>query len=66
MRGDQDRAAELSRQALDVYPPMDAAVSSVLMRFVGIGCVRRNDSPGAARAFASALDLARIQRQCHA
>lgn len=59
MRGDPDRAAVLSRRALDVYPQMDAGVSSVLMRFVGTGCVRQNDFVGGARSYADALDLAR-------
>ena len=58
MRGDPERAAVLSRQALAVYPQMDAAVSSVLMTLVATGCVMQNDLPGGARAFAEALDLA--------
>jgi LuxR family maltose regulon positive regulatory protein len=59
MRGDSDRAAVLSRQALDFCPHMDAAVRSGLMAIWGDGCLAQNDLPGSARAYAEAVDLAR-------
>jgi LuxR family maltose regulon positive regulatory protein len=58
MRGDVDRAAVFSRQALEVCPQMDAAVRSGLMAIWGDGCLAQNDLPGSARAFAEAADLA--------
>jgi LuxR family maltose regulon positive regulatory protein len=58
MRGDPDRAAVFSRQALECCPQMDAAVRSGLMAIWGDGCLARNDLPGSARAFAEAVDLA--------
>jgi LuxR family maltose regulon positive regulatory protein len=58
MRGDPDRAAVLSRQALAVWPRMDAAVSSGLMCILGDGYVLQDDLPGGARAFAEATELA--------
>jgi ATP/maltotriose-dependent transcriptional regulator MalT len=59
VRGDPDRAAGLSRQALALWPQMDAAVRSALMAIVAVGCATQNDLTGAARAFAEAVDLAR-------
>jgi len=59
MRGDPDRAAVFSRQAIELCPQMDAAIRSGLMAILGDGCVARNDLPGSARAFAEAVDLAR-------
>jgi LuxR family maltose regulon positive regulatory protein len=58
LRGDPDRAAVLSRQALAVFPQIDAAVSSVLLAIIGVGCLIQNDLSGWARASAEALDLA--------
>lgn len=53
-----DRAVKLSRQALELYPQMDLAISSGLMCLVGVGCRTQNDMAGAARAFAEAMELA--------
>jgi LuxR family maltose regulon positive regulatory protein len=58
MRGDQDRAVVLSRQALEFWPQMDAAVRSGLMALLGVGCRAQNDLTGAARAFGEAIELA--------
>ncbi|MFN2219890.1 MAG: LuxR C-terminal-related transcriptional regulator, partial [Anaerolineae bacterium] len=58
MRGELDRAAVFSRQALECCPQMDAAVRSGLMAIWGDGCLAQNDLPGSARAFAEAVDLA--------
>jgi LuxR family maltose regulon positive regulatory protein len=58
MRGDLDRAAVFSRQALELCPQMDAAVRSGLLAIWGDGCLAQNDLPGSARAFAEAVDLA--------
>jgi LuxR family maltose regulon positive regulatory protein len=58
MRGDLDRAAVFSRQALECCPQMDAAVRSGLMAIWGDGCLAQNDLPGSARAFAEAVELA--------
>jgi LuxR family maltose regulon positive regulatory protein len=59
MRGDRDRAAVFSRQALEFCPQMDAAVRSGLVVIWGDGCLAQNDLPGAARAYAEARELAR-------
>jgi LuxR family maltose regulon positive regulatory protein len=59
LRGDQDRAAVFSRQALEFCPQMDAAVRSGLMAIWGDACLAQNDLPGAGRAYAEAVDLAR-------
>ena len=59
MRGDPDRAAVFSRQALELCPQMDAGVRSGLMAILGDGCLAQNDLPRCARAFAEAVDLAR-------
>jgi LuxR family maltose regulon positive regulatory protein len=59
MRGDLDRAAVFSRQALELCPQMDAAVRSGLLAIWGDGCLAQNDLPGSAHAFAEAVDLAR-------
>jgi LuxR family maltose regulon positive regulatory protein len=58
LRGDSDRAAVFSRQALAVCPQMDAAVRSGLMAIWGDACLAQNDLPGSAKAFAEAVDLA--------
>lgn len=58
MRGDLDGAVVLSRQALEAYPQMDAAVRSGLMVFLAEGYLLQNDLPGGARACAEAADLA--------
>jgi LuxR family maltose regulon positive regulatory protein len=58
LRGYMDRAAVLSRQALAVFPQIDAAVRSVLLAIIGVGCLIQNDLSGWARASAEALDLA--------
>jgi LuxR family maltose regulon positive regulatory protein len=59
MRGDSDRAAQLSRQALAACPQMDPAVRSGLMAIWADGCLAQNDLLGCARAFDEAVDLAR-------
>ncbi len=59
LRGDPDRAAMFSHQALGFWPQMDAAVRSGLAAIWGDGCLAQNDLPGSARAFAEAADLAR-------
>ncbi|MFN2183004.1 MAG: LuxR C-terminal-related transcriptional regulator, partial [Anaerolineae bacterium] len=59
MRGDPDRAAEFSRQAIECCPQMDAAIRSGLMAILGDEYAARNDLPASARAFAEAIDLAR-------
>jgi LuxR family maltose regulon positive regulatory protein len=59
MRGDPDRAAVFSQQALEFCPQMDAAIRSGLMAIWGDGCLAQNDLSGSARAFAEAVDLAR-------
>jgi LuxR family maltose regulon positive regulatory protein len=58
MRGELDRAAVFSRQALEFCPQMDAAVRSGLMAIWGDGCLAQSDLPGSARAFAEAMELA--------
>jgi LuxR family maltose regulon positive regulatory protein len=58
-RGDPDRAAVLSRQALEFCPQMDAAVRSGLMALLGMGCMVQSDLPGSARAYGEAAKLAR-------
>jgi LuxR family maltose regulon positive regulatory protein len=58
MRGDSDRAARFSRQALAACPQMDAAVRSGLVAILADGCLVQDDLPGCARAFAEAVDLA--------
>ena len=57
-RGDPDRAVVLSRQALEFCPQMDAAVRSMLMALLGMGCLIQNDLPGCARAYTEAMELA--------
>jgi LuxR family maltose regulon positive regulatory protein len=57
-RGDPDRAAVLSRQALEFCPHMDAAVRSGLMALLGMGCMVQNDLPRSARAYGEAAELA--------
>ena len=59
MRGDPERAALFSRQALEFCPQIDAAIRSGLVAILGDGCLVQNDLPGCARAFAEAVDLAR-------
>jgi LuxR family maltose regulon positive regulatory protein len=59
MRGDPDRAAVFSRQALQFCPQMAAAIRSGLMAILGDACAARNDWPGTAYAFAEAVELAR-------
>ncbi|MFN2220410.1 MAG: hypothetical protein ACK2UA_17510, partial [Anaerolineae bacterium] len=59
MRGDLDRAAVFSRQALELCPQMDAAVRSGLLAIWGDGCLAQNDLPGCEHAFAEAVELAR-------
>jgi LuxR family maltose regulon positive regulatory protein len=56
--GEPDRAVVLSRQALELCPHMDPAISSGLMSLVGVECRTQNDLTGAARAFAEAMELA--------
>jgi len=58
LRGDLDRAAVLSRQALAVCPQMDAAVRSGLMSILGDGYLLQDDLPRGARAYAEAMELA--------
>jgi LuxR family maltose regulon positive regulatory protein len=58
-RGDPDRAAVLSRQALEFCPQMDASVRSGLMALLGMGCMVQSDLPGSARAYGEAAELAR-------
>ena len=59
MRGDPDRAALFSRQALEFCPQIDASVRSGLLAIWAEGCLVQNDLAGCARAFAEAVDLAR-------
>lgn len=59
MGRDTERAVELSRRALELHPQMDAAIRSELVTCLADGCLLRGDYPGAARALAEALELAR-------
>jgi LuxR family maltose regulon positive regulatory protein len=58
-RGDPHRAAAFSRQAIELWPQVDAAIRSGLMSLWGIGCFVQNDLSGSARAYAESVDLAR-------
>jgi LuxR family maltose regulon positive regulatory protein len=58
VRRDPERAAVLSRQALDLCPQIDGAVRSGLLTILGDGFVFQDDLPGAARAFTDAVELA--------
>ncbi len=59
MRGDPDRASVFSHQALEFCSQMDAALRSGLVVILADGLAAQDDLPGAARAFAEAVDLAR-------
>jgi LuxR family maltose regulon positive regulatory protein len=56
--GEPDKAAVLSRQALELCPQMDPAIGSGLMAMVGVGCIAQDDVAAGAHAFAQARDLA--------
>ncbi len=58
MRGDRDRAAVFSRQALEFCPQMDPSVRSGLTAILADGRLAQDDLPGAARAYAEARELA--------
>jgi LuxR family maltose regulon positive regulatory protein len=58
LRGDPDRAVELSHQALEVWPQMEPAIRCEMIALQGTGFRAHNDLTGAARSFAEAVELA--------
>lgn len=56
-QGDEERALELGRRALDALPPAEALLRARVHALVGAAALRRGDTPAACRAFDAAMQL---------